>query len=221
MKNYITQLTKLKLSHAEALKQAGAFTDPDLSDEGIAKRRQELSTAVNKEHHAKLRALTAGVNHEVTQAKNSAHSSIPDAPAETAAGWALAQMLLNAGQTLHQVVASAEPAVLHAVSQYGQTYLRAQALQGRQDPYAAVTVDTEGLQRSIRQRWAQVLDTDARTRIEGGLEAESVDAEFRVAAEHFENKLNGVRTGMDDFAAAIEASLAGKAAAGGLQEEAA
>ena len=218
MKTYITQLTQLKLSHADALQRAAAFTDPDLSDEGIAKRRQELTAAVQGEHADKLRSLEAEMAAEVERAKQAAAREIPEAPAETSAGWALAQMLLNSGQTLNQVIASADPAVLHAVSQYGPTYLRAQALQGRQDPYAPIKVDTAGLQRSIRQRWGQVLGNAAQERIQQGQEAESVEAEFRVAAEHFAGKLNGVRTGLSDLDAAVEASMAGKAASSSLQQ---
>lgn len=219
MKNYIDQLTQLKLSHSEALKHAQSFTDPLLSPEGIAKRRQELAANATADHKSKLESLSNKFGAEVAEAKRRAESEIPAPQADTSVAWSMAQMLLNAGQTLHQIIATADPALLHAVTQWGPTYLKAQALEGRNDPWSSAEVEPAPLQNSIRQRWAQILGDSAGERIEKGIEAESAAAEFSVSAEHFGNQLDGVRTGMDDLVVAVQASLAGKAVASGLQKE--
>lgn len=210
MHNYLTKLTQLQLSYQEAMTRAQSFVDPGLSSEGLAKRRQELTSKAAAEHKAHLEKLAQDFDLDASEAKRLADKEIPPAPGDVAPAWAMAQMLLDTGQTIHQVVRGADQAMLHAISQWGPTYLQAQALKGRNDSSVPATIDPATLQRSIRQRWAEVLGDAAAERIQTGAEAEAAEAQFRSAAQHFDSKLGGVRTGVDDLTAAVEAKLAGQ-----------
>jgi hypothetical protein len=216
MKDYITKLTELQRSYDAAIAQANAFTDPELSAEGSAKRRADLAAAARTSYKGKLDQLAREFKAEAADAKRVGQEAIPAAPTDTAQAWGRAKMLLDAGQSLQQIVAKADPALLHAVTEWGPTYLEAEAYKGRSDGFAAVAVDAGPLQRSIRQRWVEVLDGFAPGRIERGTEAEAAEAQFTVSAEHFGAKLDGVNTGMNDLASAIEAQLAGQRASAGL-----
>lgn len=125
-------------------------------------------------------------------------------------------MLLDAGRSLHQIVENADPAVLHAIKEWGPTYLEAESYKGRTDGWAPVAVDPAPLLRSVSQRWSQVLGDGAAERIRLGAAAEAMEAQFNVTAGHFGSKLDGVSTGRDDMTAAIDARLAGQRAASTL-----
>lgn len=219
MKDYITKLTELQRSYRAAVENAQAFTSPDLSIEGIGKRRADLIAKAGTDHKAKLDQLTREFKREAAETKRVADGEIPKPAGDTAQAWGRAKMLLDAGQSLQQIVAKADPALLHAVTEWGPTYLEAEAYKGRADGFAPVAVDAAPLQRSIRQRWTEVLDGFAPGRIQRGAEAEAAEAEFQVTAQHFGSKLDGIRTGADDLAAAIEARLAGQNAAADLAAE--
>ncbi|MFE5837224.1 hypothetical protein [Arthrobacter sp. NPDC056493] len=219
MRDYTTKLTELQRSHQAAVAKANEYTNPDLSAEGIDKRRAELIAKAGEDHKAKLDHLAREFKDEATETKRVAAAAIPTPAGDTSQAWGRAKMLLEAGQTLQQIVAKADPALLHAVTEWGPTYLEAEAYKGRSDGFAPVAVDAAPLQRSIRQRWTQVLDGFAPGRIERGAEAEAVEAEFQVTAQHFAARLDGIHVGADDLTAAIEARLAGQRAGAGLAKE--
>lgn len=213
MKTYIAELADLKKSFDIATTEASTYTNPDLSAEGLAKKRDELAAKVVAEHKAKLDALTSSFKRDADIAKAFGSKAIPAAPADTANVWARAKMLLDAGQSLQYIVAHADATMLHALTEWGPTYLEAEAYKGRKDDWADVSVDAGPLQRSIQQRWGQVLGGDAPDRLAKSREAEVAEAEFLPTAEHFTSKLEGVATAADDFTAAVEAKMAGLQAA--------
>lgn len=216
MQDYITKMTDLKRSFNVTIAEARNYTNPDLSAEGLAKRRADLAAAATADHKAQLEQLTRDLQREAADTKNAAQAQLPPAPADTSQAWGKVKMLLDAGRSLHQIVENAEPAVLHAITEWGPTYLEAESYKGRTDGWAPVAVDPAPLHRSISQRWGQVLGGTAAERIKHGAEAEAMEAQFNVTAEHFGSKLDGVPTGRDDMTAAIEARLAGKNAASTL-----
>lgn len=213
MQDYITKLTELQRSTRIAIAEANSYANPDLSAEGLAKKRADLAAKVTSEHRNKLDDLMRSFKREAEAAKEAARKEIPAPPADTANVWARAKMLLDAGQSLQYVVAHAEPTMLHALTEWGPTYLEAEAYKGRSDDWAEVKVDAGQLQRSIQQRWGQVLGGEAAERLEEGKQAEVAEAQFLPMAEHFGHRLNGVATAADDMTAAIEAKLAGQRAA--------
>jgi hypothetical protein len=211
MQEYITKLTELQRSYRAAVETAQAFTSPDLSNEGIGKRRAELTAKAGTDHRVKLDQLTREFKQEAAETKRAAEGEIPKPAGDTSQAWGRAKMLLDAGQSLQQIVAKADPALLHAVTEWGPTYLEAEAYKARADGgFAPVAVDSAPLLRSVRQRWSQVLDGSGAGRIQRGMGAEAAEAEFLVTAQHFGSKLDGIPTGADDLTAAIEARLAGQ-----------
>lgn len=219
MKTYIDELTELKRSYSIATTEANSYTNPDLSAEGLAKKRAELAEKATNEYKGKLEALTSSFKRDAAMAKEAGLKAIPAAPGDTANVWARAKMLLDAGQSLQYIVAHADPAMLHALAEWGPTYLEAEAYKGRSDDWADVSVDAGPLQRSIQQRWGQVLGGNAPDRLAKAKEAEVAEAQFLPTAEHFASKLDGVATAADDWTAAIESKLAGQRAAADLSTD--
>ncbi|BAS10401.1 hypothetical protein AHiyo4_38230 [Arthrobacter sp. Hiyo4] len=130
MKNYNAELTDLKRSFEIATSEAKTYANPDLSPEGLAKKRDELAAKAVAEHKAKLEDLTRSFNRDAAVAKEAGLKEIPAAPADTSQAWGRAKMLLDAGQSLQHLVANADPAMLHALTEWGPTYLEAEAYKG-------------------------------------------------------------------------------------------
>jgi hypothetical protein len=208
MQDYITKLTNLQRNFNEAIREK----NPDLSPEG----QQKAHDRIRAGYKADLERLSREFRAEAEQTIKTGREAVPAAPSDTRQDWEKAKMLLEAGMQLRRVVAQADPAMLHAIKEWGPTYLQAESLKGKSDPWASDTpVDATQLERSIRNRWAEVLDGFAPGRIARAGEAEAVAAQFNIAAEHFGQKLDGIR-GQDDLSVAIAAQLAGQSARAAL-----
>lgn len=213
MQDHITKLTEHQRSYRIALEEANTYTNPDLSAEGLTKQRADLAAKAAAQHTAKLEDLVSDFNRHAGDAKAAAQGQIPKPPADTSKEWARAKMLLDAGRPLHSLVANADPTLLHALTEWGPTYLEAEAYKGRADGWAEVNVDAGPLLRAIQDRWGQVLGGSAAAAIEKGKQAAVAEAQFNAMAQHFGAKLSGTDTGVPDLVAAIEAKLAGQRAA--------
>lgn len=207
MNEYLTKLHALQRRAAEI----SLHKDPDLSPEGQEKAEKRARTALKSE----LDALTREFTTESAEAKRVAAAAIPKSDSDTRTRWERARMLLDAGLTLHQVVAQADAETLHAIQEWGPTYLQAAHLKARPVDTTveqAGEVDPAPLRNSIRNRWTQLLDGYAPDRIARGVEAEVVDAQFQIRAGHLSRVLDGVRTGESDLGIAMAAQMAGQQA---------
>lgn len=230
MNEHLAKLTKLQHEYAGELRKAQEFENPDISLDGLdmnARKsfsdranepfRKERVEGVQAAYKKKLASLTDDFNQEAERAKNAGRDAIPAAPAETSAQWAKVKMLLDAGKNLHQVVASADPGMLHAIKEWGPTYLQAENTKGKPATLAGggqdAAVDPAHLERSITQRWCKVLDDDSAGRITGGLDAAVTAAQFERSAQHLEAKFAGSNRGVSDLRAAADAHYAGENAA--------
>lgn len=116
---------------SSSLNAAASFTDPDLSDQGIQKKRAELrETAV-----AKARAEYNQLAANATTYRDSARAQVDrlhnlmdrGTAADREVTFRRVAMLLDAGRGLADVIAEATPAELHAIEEWGPTWARAQA----------------------------------------------------------------------------------------------
>ncbi|MHA7153964.1 hypothetical protein ACX80A_02545 [Arthrobacter sp. TMN-50] len=213
---YLTKLTQLQQNHQSALREAQAFTDDSLSAKGLQDRRTELSDRANQQYKAHLDTLRGDFETDARRAQESGSEAIPAPPADTSTAWAKVKMLLDAGKSLQEIVRSADTPQLHAIAEWGPTYLQAQAATTRETGLAGLRdtpVDPKHLQRSITKRWTEVLDSDAAGKVQAGLAAEVDAAQFTRTAQHLEAKISGSNPGVSDMHAAIDAQYVGEAAA--------
>lgn len=204
MQDYITKLTNIKRSFEEAMK----VTDPDLSPAG----QQKATDRIRARYKEELGQLSNEFRREAEETIRTGREAVPAAPADTRPDWEKVKMLLDAGMQLRQIVAQADPRMLHAIKEWGPTYLQAESIKSKNDSWdSSAPVDVAPLERSIDNRWAEVLDGFAPGRIARAGEAAAVAAQFEISAKHFEQKLDGV-SGQDDLSMAITAQLAGQAA---------
>lgn len=203
---HLEQLTKLRAEYAAEI----ANVDPDLSAEGEAKRVER----VQARFQTALARVTSAFEAETQYAKVTAAAKMPKAPADTSAAWQRAQMLLDAGQPLNMVIANADAATLHAITEWGPTWV--QARDTKAGVFNSPTPDIASLHNSIRQRWSQVLEGGDGQRIREGFEAEAAEAEFKVSSAHLQQKFEGVNNSSSDLERAFAAHYAGQAASAGL-----
>lgn len=143
---------------AEEARIKGYF-DANLSAQGLATKRHEMT----ERNRAGLGAVVSGLRTKASnlreQLQAAADRVTPVAPSSTHDAWIRAEMLLNAGRHLSQVIQYADANMLHAITEFGPTYLEAK----RPAPTFGETatgsykpVELAGFHRSIAKRWAQL-----------------------------------------------------------------
>lgn len=115
------------------LRQAEAFTDPDLNPEAINRRREQMRADALERARA-----TIGTAHEVAtfKAERAARAATAGASGQDTAAdltarayaWERARMLLEAGRDLDDVLAGADELTARAVGEWAPTWLRAQTV---------------------------------------------------------------------------------------------
>jgi hypothetical protein len=226
---HLIKLAQLQKRHAEELEEARVAENPAIELEGADRaerqrfsnkvnapyRRQQIES-VNTKYKAALEALRNDFAEDSRRASTAGTGAIPAPPADTSQAWAKAKMLLDAGKSLHEVVRGADPAMLHAIGEWGPTYLQAEASKTREPGLAGLRdspVDPKQLQRSLTNRWAEVVDGSDAEKIKAGLATEVDSAEFERTAQHLEAKVTGSNAGVSDMYAALDAHYAAESAA--------
>jgi hypothetical protein len=124
--------------------------------------------------------------------------------------WERVKMVLDAGISLHQVVAQATPEQLHALAEWGPAWMAAQSAASRQTGLAAgewQAPDASQLQRSIQSRGAEVLGGSASQSIAEALNAGVVVAGIEQTATNLAARAAG-STAVDPLTAAMNAHYA-------------
>lgn len=157
--DYRNEFSTARRAYEAKRQQIRALADPTLSEVGLAAektRQHEQNRATLGNAVRTLRSKATSLREQLQAA---ADRVTPEAPASTHDAWIRAEMLLNAGRHLHQVIQVADAKMLHAITEFGPTYLEAQ--QPAPTFGEAVTssfkpVDLTGFHRSIAKRWAQL-----------------------------------------------------------------
>jgi hypothetical protein len=145
---YLEQLQHLTRDYRNAVQQAQSHTDEHLNYDGLQAKRAELVKRAATAHRGKLDQLISNMDSESSVLKSRAQKAIPAAEGSTRDSWERVRMLLDAGQSLQQIIAKADAGSLHAIREWAPTYLDAKS-KGAQ-------TDLGPLERSITQRWAEV-----------------------------------------------------------------
>jgi hypothetical protein len=185
VEQYLQDLETLRANYAQEIRAI----DPNLSREG----EQQRQATIREQYKPRLDALTRQFNAAAADAKRAGRSMIPDAPSDTTAAWKRVEMLLDAGGTLSGIVEGADALTLHAIEEWGDTWLQAQVLKAGPTNRASTTrlVDPAALKNSVRQRWAQILDGYAPKLINDSIKAETAAAQFEVTAQNMQVNLMG------------------------------
>lgn len=204
---------------AEASRIKG-YIDPNLSTQGLHEKRREMAAS----NRARLGATVAGLRAKASNLRESLQSAAdrvtPAPPASTHDSWIRAQMLLDAGRHLHQVIQYADANMLHAITEFGPTYLEAQQPAptfGEAVSTSYKPVDLSGLHRSIAKRWAELdpKTTEAFTeKLENIPDLAALDVELRHAEAV---ALDTLRESPFDLSASIAADMAKNEAAASLE----
>lgn len=193
--------------HTNAQRDAAHLQDPDLSLPALERRRADLA--------AQARATFAA---EVAQVRRDADAlthrharqldRVPAPQGSTRDAWERVRMLLDAGRSLPEVIATADADTLLAIREWAPTYLETLApapLPGT----PRQPVDVAPLERSVRERWAQLKgDKD----LTAALAEEPALAGLQVRLKHAEAVAGG-NDHAAGLAGAVEAQLAEQTAA--------
>ncbi len=204
----------------DAISQALTFKDPDLTDVGLAKKREELVKQFREAGAADLRKLQAEIDYSRdylarTLQENTASPTDAYTIARTTQKWQQVEMRLNAGQNMHRIIAEADADTLAAIRDYAPAWLATlqtnpggleDAVKGwlgqtRTDPGVA-------LNRAILARSAQIADRDTAELITGNLQADVHLAAAKPWLTAAGNLMEGIH--IDMAATAIESKYAGE-----------
>ncbi|MHA7284832.1 hypothetical protein ACX80I_00990 [Arthrobacter sp. MDT3-44] len=202
IEQHLQNLETLRAGYGQAIRDA----DPNLTREGEERRQ----ATIRDQYKRRLDTLTEQFRAAVADAKRAGTSVIPKAPADTSAAWKRVEMLLDAGGSLAGIVAEADATTLHAIEEWGDTYLQAQVLRAKFTDRDAITrvVDPAALKNGVRQRWAQILDGYAPQIIHEGIKAGTAEAQFDVTARNLQVSLHGSDSRMRDARASLAAGFA-------------
>lgn len=216
---HVTALTELKRQHQAELAElrSARNSDPYLTAEGKANQERQDQQRLAAKYSAQLESLTARMRSDTGLAMTTAAKVVSAATAPSTdalrAEWERVTMLLDAGAGINTIVRGADQARLHAIQQYGPTWLEAQALKTRPSGLSDYDkpADLMAFNTQMRDRWAEVLPNG--DRIVAGAEAAGVAAGYDVTAKAFSNSLNGVNTGTVGIHDAMESHYAEQTAA--------
>jgi hypothetical protein len=199
---YLQQLQILTRDHGIAVQEARSYTDDHLTADGLHARRAELVRTAGDAFRGKLAAVRSAMQSETQSLRTGALRAIPKAEGSTRDNWERVRMLLDAGQPLSQVIAKADAGSLHAIREWGPTWIDAQT--------KGNTTDLAPFERSINKRWIEIApDPDP---IKEYLESASDVATFDHMADTLATRLDGRGYGTNNLVEAFAATYAGQVA---------
>ena len=147
-----SDLTAARRTYQAAAHDARALQDPDLTPEAMTRTRQDREAAARTAYAQALRPIREDYD-RAAHLNAKALAKFPTPIASTADVWRRVEMRLDAGATLHQIVATADVLTLQAVREWAPTYL---AVHGG-DP-AAEPVLGDRLERATLARYAAITE---------------------------------------------------------------
>lgn len=196
---------QLQHAHTAALQQARNHRDPNLSPEGLANKRQELTAA----SRAKLRDDLAELRKQADADLQTVRAFVEEDRPKSAASelrqqrlWDRTRMLVDSGRPLGQVIRETDDVeTLLAIRDEAPSWLRSQSKPGN-DP------DVTALLRSIDKRLGETAEGLPAVAAAWGLEAGAIEASLKPTLDYLELEAQGQsRDGM-----ALHAALASRAA---------
>ncbi|GAA1768389.1 hypothetical protein [Agromyces humatus] len=133
IRNARERAATLARSLSDAIARARTFTDPDLSDQGVAAKRAELEATFRAAAQTDLQKLTAEVSHarqylaqaarENTQLPNDAAGLI-----RAEQKWRQVEKILDAGGDLLSQIRTADADTALAIAEFGPSWVQAQSV---------------------------------------------------------------------------------------------
>lgn len=122
----------LARSLQEALGKARAYTDPNLSSEGLQQKREELAKQFREAGSVDLEKLELDVrvSHRAFTERATALMHIPQRSADLIRAeqkWRQVETMLNAGQSLQGIIAAADEVTVRAIAEWVPSWLATQS----------------------------------------------------------------------------------------------
>ncbi|RBY94826.1 hypothetical protein DQ244_06080 [Blastococcus sp. TBT05-19] len=211
-----------------ALQEAAGYSNPDLTPEGLGKRRRQMEEIARTKAAKQLESLQAEQRQAAAQIRAWADGKRPMVADDDAAqlnrltmAWANVQRALDNGRSMAEVITQfSDVPSLMAIREFGPNYLWAtQPRRSGMEGYGQQEPDTSGLVRSVEDRLAEVAGGDTAAAHRMRRELEAVEAGWSVSARTLEQTVAGVRQDPTALmAAAFEARFAEQEATAGYQD---
>ncbi len=182
------QLRDVRTALTQDINKARAYLDPDLSGEGLVKRRQELETAARTKHAPTIDGIDSSISDSTRQLTNAwdkykpvVNWTDPASIQRAQAKWDQARMRLDAGIRLEDVTANADLDTLAALAEWAPAWLDTQHRPTNAGLEGAVRGQTtppsyNHLHSLIDDRVVQLLGDPAKTAHDNALEAKYITA---------------------------------------------
>jgi hypothetical protein len=206
---YLAQMQALTRDYRNAMQEAHSYKNDHLTAEGLQAKRAQLIQQAGAAHRGKVDQLRASMKTESDQLRAHALQSIPKAEGSTRDSWERVRMLLDAGQSLPQVIAKADAGSLHAIREWAPTYLDAKTNGAR--------TDLAPFERSLTERWAEISPNPEPIR--EFLDSASDVATFEHMASSLSDRIEGRAPAFGSLTDAFAAQFAGQSAKFNLTTE--
>jgi hypothetical protein len=201
-KKYLEEIQIIKRDYSNAVREAQVYKSDHLTPEGLRVKRGELVQRATAAYRSKLEPLKTNMDTESNWIKARAVRAVPPNTGGTRDNWERVKMLLDAGQSLQQVIAKADAGALHAIREWAPTWLDATS--------NGETTDLRLFERSLTQRWAEIVSDPAPIR--DLLESASDIAQFGHMAASLTDQFEGRAPAFGSLEDAYAARLAGQMA---------
>ena len=222
-----TRLDQINLDLRRSLDEARRFNDPDLSAQGLEKRREQMATLARQRASKLLEQLqqesrtTAAQMRDWAQGKRPRVEDDPVQLKKLSMAWDRARAMLDAGVPMGEVISRAtDPSMLLAIREWGGDYLRASWVRPKGlSGMHTMEPDTSGLARSADERLAQLAGGDTATAVRMLHDLDVFEAAAEPTMRFITGQING--GSMDPaalMAAEYEASMAAQVVQAGWQD---
>lgn len=220
MSDYKTELLDIRRGLDAATARANAYTDPNLTAEGLAARRAEMVATARQAAGPVLEQLRTAAARDAAAYAGRVQQELPqpgtdaDSTARYAARWSALAPLLAAGKSLRDVLETADAETAHAVRAYGPAFNEAASYRPGEPGLSAP--DHGPLLRAVDARLAALSGPDAVAALAAAHEAAAVAAGVEMAGKHMADLIAGTATGMSRMDASLAAHYAEQGARQGL-----
>jgi hypothetical protein len=195
-----------------------SFTDPDLSEQGIAQRRQAGLKALREQLPERVEALARKAESERSRFEEAFSAARPRLPQTADARmiaqqkWSQVKLLLDSGRPIQDLIKRADVDTALAIEEFAPSYLEARLpaptgvmRHGEEPPH----VDLAPL---VENRLAELVGSDLATKLSDARESIRDHAMSAPYLQYLDHVARGIDRGDSRMAAAIESSYAAAAA---------
>lgn len=214
-------ITATSKAFADAMQAARNHTDPDLTPEGLTKKREDMTAQVRAKYAKEIDGHRSAlyIDHDRSafdRYRPKLNWNNAGDVAKAQAKWSAVQAKLEAGMGIGQVIESADQITLAAISEFYGDYAETQHAGSLAGGQQYEIPDTTAVGQAVEDRAADLSGNSGREALQTARQAAGLHAFADVTLAHLDRAVGGQVNDITDLHTAVAAEQAeGEAMAGG------